>query len=82
MNQMAMPGARISRPITARITGILRAAGIEALIVCGVTTEVCVESTVRDAFMRDYTVVVAGDCTRGPPVLRCTRAHRSGIIAL
>jgi ureidoacrylate peracid hydrolase len=44
---------------------MLRASGIETLIVTGVTTEVCVESTVRDAFMRDYSVVVASDGTQG-----------------
>jgi ureidoacrylate peracid hydrolase len=44
---------------------MLRAARIETLIVAGVTTEVCVESTVRDAFMRDYSVVVASDGTQG-----------------
>ena len=30
-------------------------------MVCGLTTECCVDSTVRDAFQRDWLVVVAGD---------------------
>lgn len=41
----------------------LRADGVETLIVCGVTTNVCVESTVRDAFFRDIRVVVPSDGT-------------------
>jgi len=35
---------------------------IEALIVCGVTTEVCVHTTVREANDRGYRCVVPGDC--------------------
>lgn len=37
--------------------------GVDTLIVCGVTTNVCVESTVRDAFFRDIRVVVPSDGT-------------------
>jgi nicotinamidase-related amidase len=35
---------------------------IEALIVCGVTTEVCVHTTVREANDRGYRCIVPGDC--------------------
>jgi biuret amidohydrolase len=41
---------------------ILRNAGIKALIVCGVTTEVCVNTTVREANDRGYNCVVLEDC--------------------
>ncbi|MEO1193628.1 MAG: isochorismatase family cysteine hydrolase [Pseudomonadota bacterium] len=40
---------------------MLRAAGIETLVVCGLFTEGCVESTVRSASYRDFFVVVAED---------------------
>ncbi|MBI4331353.1 MAG: cysteine hydrolase [Chloroflexi bacterium] len=40
----------------------LRMNRIEALVVTGVGTPVCVESTVRDAFMADFHVVVPRDC--------------------
>ncbi|MFO7178308.1 MAG: isochorismatase family cysteine hydrolase [Pseudomonadota bacterium] len=42
---------------------ILRTRGIEALIVCGVTTEVCVHTTVREANDRGYRCIVPADCT-------------------
>jgi nicotinamidase-related amidase len=41
---------------------ILQHRRIEALIVCGVTTEVCVHTTVREANDRGYRCVVPGDC--------------------
>jgi ureidoacrylate peracid hydrolase len=44
---------------------ILRARGIRTLVFTGVSTNCCVESTARDAFMRDYYVVLAGDATAG-----------------
>ncbi|MBM3523125.1 MAG: cysteine hydrolase [Alphaproteobacteria bacterium] len=40
----------------------LRARGISQLVVCGVTTSMCVESTVRDAGQLDYRVFVAREC--------------------
>ena len=41
---------------------ILRDRGIKTLIVCGVTTEVCVTTTVREANDRGYECVVLSDC--------------------
>ncbi|MBV9949212.1 MAG: cysteine hydrolase [Myxococcales bacterium] len=41
---------------------ILKDRGVESLIVCGVTTEVCVHTTVREANDRGYHCVVPGDC--------------------
>jgi ureidoacrylate peracid hydrolase len=42
---------------------ILRIAGIKTLIMSGVTTNTCVESTARHGFMMDYNVVFLNDCT-------------------
>lgn len=41
---------------------ILQNRNIETLIVCGVTTEVCVHTTVREANDRGYRCLVPGDC--------------------
>jgi len=41
---------------------ILRNRGIKSLIVCGVTTEVCVNTTVREANDRGFNCVVLDDC--------------------
>lgn len=41
---------------------VLRRQSITTLIICGVTTEVCVHSTVREANDRGYRVIVPGDC--------------------
>ena len=39
----------------------LKALGVDTLVVAGLTTECCVDSTVRDAFGLDYHVFVAAD---------------------
>jgi nicotinamidase-related amidase len=44
------------------LQSILVNRGIETLIVCGVTTEVCVHTTVREANDRGYKCLVPGDC--------------------
>jgi nicotinamidase-related amidase len=41
---------------------ILQNRGIKNLIVCGVTTEVCVHTTVREANDRGYRCIVPADC--------------------
>jgi nicotinamidase-related amidase len=41
---------------------LLRSNGIKTVVVCGCTTEGCVESTARDAMFNDYYVVIAEDC--------------------
>ncbi len=40
----------------------LKARGIDTLLVCGVTTEVCVNTTVREANDRGYRCIVLADC--------------------
>ena len=39
----------------------LRAAGVDSLVVCGMQTEYCVDTTVRSAFEHGYRVTVVGD---------------------
>jgi biuret amidohydrolase len=50
---------------------ILRTGGIQTLIVCGVTTEVCVHSTVRAATDLGYTCITISDaCAASEPALQ------------
>lgn len=46
-----------------QLDDILGGRGIDQLIVCGVTTNCCVESTVRDASQRDIATFVVADAT-------------------
>ncbi|HEX7094258.1 MAG TPA: cysteine hydrolase [Acidimicrobiales bacterium] len=52
---------RYSAFIGTRLDLLLRSHGVQTVVVCGVATSGCVESTIRDAFMLDYYVVVPAD---------------------
>jgi len=41
----------------------LKAHGVEDLVICGVMTNCCCETTARDAFVRDYRVFFVADAT-------------------
>ena len=43
------------------LDAILRAKGIDTLVMCGLTTECCVDCSVREAFHRDYHVFLVAD---------------------
>lgn len=49
-----------------RLEVLLRALGRRILIHAGVNTNVCVESTLRDAYMRDFDVIVVEDAVASP----------------
>ena len=42
---------------------VLRALGVRSVIMTGEATNVCVESTARDAYMRDFFIAFTSDCT-------------------
>ncbi len=44
------------------LDAMLRNYGIEFLLVCGVTTEVCVHTTIREGNDRGYRCIALGDC--------------------
>jgi ureidoacrylate peracid hydrolase len=41
---------------------LLRGLGVTDLMICGVVTNICVETTARSAFMRDFPVTLLEDC--------------------
>lgn len=49
--------------VNTKLDQILRSNGIQSLILAGVMTDVCVDSTAREALDRDYYVVIPEDCT-------------------
>jgi len=53
---------RFSAFVNTDLDLVLRSNGIRTLVACGVLTNICVESTVREAFFRDYYTVVPADC--------------------
>lgn len=46
---------------------ILRARDIDTIVICGTVTNVCCESTVRDAVHREYKVIVVADACAAQP---------------
>jgi ureidoacrylate peracid hydrolase len=61
---------RFSAFYNTQLEDVLRGLGIETLVVAGIATNVCVESTVRDAFYRDYNVFVPKETTASFPNFR------------
>jgi ureidoacrylate peracid hydrolase len=45
-----------------RLDALLRMLGVTALLVTGVTANACVETTLREAYLRDYDIVAVTDC--------------------
>lgn len=54
---------RYSAFINTDLNTVLKARGIQSVLVAGVATNVCVETTARDAYMYDYYVTVVEDCS-------------------
>jgi nicotinamidase-related amidase/catechol 2,3-dioxygenase-like lactoylglutathione lyase family enzyme len=48
-----------------RLEQLLRMLGAQTLFVTGTTTNACVETTIREAYLRDYDVVAVTDCISG-----------------
>jgi ureidoacrylate peracid hydrolase len=48
-----------------RLEMVLRMLGVDALLVTGATTNACVETSIREAYLRDYDVIAVTDCISG-----------------
>jgi ureidoacrylate peracid hydrolase len=66
---------RYSPFVGANIEYLLRANERRSLLVAGVATNICVESVLRDGFMRDYHVALVEDCAGA----YSEQAHRSTV---
>jgi ureidoacrylate peracid hydrolase len=58
---LAIAKSRYSAFFGTDLNARLKARGIDTLVVCGLTTDCCVDCTVRDAFHLDYHVILAAD---------------------
>lgn len=52
---------RFSAFFDTRLDTLLRMKGIRTVIISGVSSSLCVETTIRDAYQRDYDVLIAAD---------------------
>ena len=57
---------------------VLRSLRIEDLVLCGVMTNMCVESTARDAYFRDYHTFLPADAAGAPT----EEMHRASLLNL
>jgi ureidoacrylate peracid hydrolase len=65
------------------LDAILREHGIESLVFTGCTTSVCVDSTLRDAFYRDYRCLLLSDCTGEPIGSNLARSnHEASLLVI
>jgi ureidoacrylate peracid hydrolase len=69
-----------------RLEQVLRMLGTEALLVCGATANACVETTLREAYLRDYDVVAITDAiaavrSEWEPTAHAVWAQYFGILA-
>ncbi|WP_312028303.1 pyrimidine utilization protein B [Aquabacterium sp. J223] len=60
---IVVPKTRYSGFYNSTLDSTLRARGIRNVVLTGIATNVCVESTLRDAFHREYFAIVLADAT-------------------
>lgn len=60
-DELVVKKVRYSGFVGTNLDARLNALGVDTLVVAGLTTECCIDSTVRDAFSLDYHVFVAAD---------------------
>ncbi len=75
---LAVVKERYSGFVGTELAARLRARGIRTVVVVGLTTDICVGSTVRDAFHHEFHTVTLADCTACQTLAR----HEAGLAAL
>lgn len=77
-DEVVIDKSRFDAFLHTQLEQVLRALGVHRLLIAGVLTNVCVETTARSAQQRDFDVVVLEDCTAsGRPEL-----HERSLAAL
>ncbi|TFZ59055.1 pyrimidine utilization protein B [Methylorubrum sp. Q1] len=71
-DDIVLPKPRYSGFYNTPLDSMLRVRGIRTLVFTGIATNVCVESTLRDGYHREYFGIVLADATHqaGPPALQ------------
>jgi ureidoacrylate peracid hydrolase len=59
--ELVIAKPRYSAFVATDLDAALKARAVDTLVVCGLTTECCVDCTVRDAFHLDYSVFLVAD---------------------
>lgn len=69
--------SRYSAFYNTALDSMLRARGVKTLVFCGIATNVCVESTLRDGFFLEYFGVLLEDATHqaGPDFLQAATVY-------
>jgi ureidoacrylate peracid hydrolase len=62
---IVIPKYKYSGFFSTYLDQFLRSKNINTLIITGLATNVCVESTARDGFMREYYIIIPSDLTEG-----------------
>ncbi|MFC1838146.1 cysteine hydrolase family protein [Thermodesulfobacteriota bacterium] len=65
---VVIPKYKYSGFVSTYLDQFLRSNGINTLILTGIATNVCLESTARDGFMREYYIVIPSDLTEGTSI--------------
>ena len=66
--EIVVPKYRYSGFFSTHLDSYFRAENIRTLVLTGLATNVCVETTARDGFMLDYSIVIPRDMTEGTSV--------------
>ena len=69
---------RYSGFVGTELAALLRARGIRTVVLVGLTTDICVGSTARDAFHHEFHTVTLADCTAERTLAR----HEAGLASL
>lgn len=70
--EMVVPKPRYSGFFNTQFDSLMRSRGIRNLVFCGIATNVCVESTLRDGFFLEYFGIMLDDATHqaGPAYIQ------------